>query len=85
MIYQADKTLKDFADKIDDEAKQKIEQAKEELEEALKGDDIDLITAKTQALTEAVYEVSAKMYEDAKPQDAADDVVDAEYNIPEDD
>ena len=71
--------------KIDEADRQQIEQAKAELEEALQGTDNDLIEAKTQALTEAIYTVSAKMYEDANPQDVQDDVVDADYNIPEDD
>jgi len=85
MIYQADKTIKEFDEKIDEADRQQIEQAKAELEEALQGTDNDLIEAKTQALTEAIYTVSAKMYEDANPQDVQDDVVDADYNIPEDD
>lgn len=85
MIYQADKTLKEFADKISEDEKQKIEQAKQDLQEAVKGEDVSLITAKTQALTEAIYAVSAKMYEQAGPKDAKDDVVDADYTVPEDD
>ena len=40
MIYQADKTLKEFADKIDEESKSTIESAKEELNQALQGDDM---------------------------------------------
>jgi molecular chaperone DnaK len=85
MIYQADKTVKEFAEKIEEADRQQIEQAKTELEEALQGSDNDLIETKTQALTEAIYTVSAKMYEAANPQDGQDDVVDADYNIPEDD
>lgn len=88
MIYQAEKTLKDFAEQIDEPARQKINQAKEELTEALKGEDYDLISSKTEALTEAIYAVSAQMYENANSQggqDTADDVFDADYNIPEDD
>ena len=88
MVYQADKTLKDFADKIEETDRLQIEQAKTEQEEALQGSDTDLIETKTQALTEAIYTVSAKMYEAANPQDGQDvqdDVVDADYNIPEDD
>lgn len=88
MVYQADKTLKEFADQIDEAAKQSINQAKSELEEALQGQDYDQIAAKTEALTQAIYAVSSKMYEQANPganQGAQDDVFDADYNIPEDD
>ena len=37
MIYQADKTMKEYADKVDDESKNQIESAKEELKSALEG------------------------------------------------
>jgi molecular chaperone DnaK len=89
MIYQADKTLKEFADKIDEESKGKIESAKEELNQALQGDDMGAIEAKTEALTEAIYAFTAKMYENINQQQdsepGSDEVFDADYNIPDDD
>lgn len=89
MIYQADKTLKEFADKIDEESKGKIEAAKEELNQALQGDDMAAIEAKTEALTEAIYAFTAKMYENINQQQeqepGSDEVFDADYNIPDDD
>jgi molecular chaperone DnaK len=89
MIYQADKTLKEFADKIDEESKGKIEAAKEELTQALQGDDMGAIEAKTEALTEAIYAFTAKMYENVNQQQdsepGSDEVFDADYNIPDDD
>lgn len=86
MVYQAEKTLKDFGDNIDAEDKANIENAKADLSEALAGDDLALIEAKTEALTEAIYAVSAKMYENANPGTPGDDsTFDADYNIPDDD
>lgn len=89
MIYQADKTLKEFADNIDEESKGKIEAAKEELTQALQGDDMAAIEAKTEALTEAIYAFTAKMYENINQQQdsepGSDEVFDADYNIPDDD
>jgi molecular chaperone DnaK len=92
MIYQAEKTVKDHADKIDEEAKNKIEAAKDDLSSALQGDDIEDIEAKTQALTEAVYAFTAKMYENVNQQQqqeqqdsGSDEVFDADYNISDDD
>ena len=86
MIYQADKTLKDFAEQIDDNDRNSIENAKEELKKSLEGTDVDDIAAKTEALTNAIYAVSEKAYEKANPQGAADDgVFDADYNIPDED
>ena len=86
MIYQADKTLKDFAEQIEEADKNAVEDAKESLRKALEGKDTDDIAAKTEALTNAIYAVSAKAYEKANPGDKADDgVFDADYSIPDED
>lgn len=88
LLYQADKTLKDFAEQMDESDKAAIENAKEELKKALEGSDMDDIAAKTEALTNAIYAVSAKAYEKANPGDQAqadDGVFDADYNIPDED
>ncbi len=68
MIYQAEKTLKEFADNIGEAERSQIESAKEDLKKALEGSDIEDIKAKTEALTQAIYAVSAKMYENVNPQ-----------------
>lgn len=87
MIYQAEKTLKDHGEQIDEESKNNIETAKEELKTALEGTDMDEITSKTEKLTEAIYAFTAKMYENANPPnaEAEDNVFDADYDIPDDD
>jgi len=86
MVYQAEKTLKEFGDNIDEEDKAKIEAAKAELIEALAGNDMALIESRTEALTEAIYAVSAKMYENVNPGAPGDEnTFDADYNIPDDD
>jgi len=88
MIYQADKSLKEFADKIDENDKSAVESAKEELQKALAGNDVDEITAKTEELAKAMHTVTTKMYQSANPEGSAenpqDDVIDADYNIPDD-
>jgi molecular chaperone DnaK len=98
MVHTARKTLEDAGDKATDEDKSNIEAAITALEEALKGSDAAEITAKTEALTEAVSGVAQKMYADAAQQaeagqgaeadaarDAGDDVVDAEFEEVKDD
>ena len=42
--------------------KKKIEDAKKELEEAVKGDDVPAIKAKTEVLTTASYSIAEKLY-----------------------
>jgi len=46
MIYQTEKTITEFGDKVTEEEKSKIETAKEALKEALKGEDIEAIKAR---------------------------------------
>ncbi|WP_186576454.1 molecular chaperone DnaK [Aquibacillus kalidii] len=90
MIFSTDKTLKDLGDKVSDDEKQKAESAKDELQKALEGNDLDDIKAKKEALEEQVQALSVKLYEqaqaDAQAQAGAegstkqdDDVVDADY------
>ncbi len=65
MIYQIEKTVGEFGDKLSDEEKSKIEAAKEALKEALKGTDIEAIKAASEALQKEVYAVSEKVYKAA--------------------
>ena len=68
MIYQTEKTVSEFGDKLSDEEKAKIDTAKEALKEALKGEDIDAIKAKQEDLQKEIYAVSEKIYKAANPQ-----------------
>ncbi|WP_447045401.1 molecular chaperone DnaK [Vreelandella sp. H-I2] len=93
MIHATRKTLEEAGDKATDDEKQAIETAISELEEAVKGDDVDNIQKKLDALTEASGKLAQKMY--AEQAEAAqqeggegaestgskpeEDVVDAEY------
>ncbi len=89
MIYQVDKNLKEFEDKIEEEDKNAINTAKEELQAALAGTDVAEIESKTEALATAMYAFTTKMYQNANPEESGeagkDDVIDADFNISEDD
>lgn len=99
LIYQADKTVKDFKDKADQGDLDKIESAKKELQEVYEGEDLEIIKSKTEALQQAIFELSSKVYqqeaqtEGAEPGDNTggeespgqdDDVVDADYEVTDD-
>jgi molecular chaperone DnaK len=88
IIYQADKSLKEFEDKIEEADKDAVNNAKEELKQALAGNDVAEIESKTEALTQAMYAFTSKMYQNANPEQSneagTDDVIDADFNIPED-
>jgi molecular chaperone DnaK len=89
MIYQVDKNLKEFEDKIEEADKNAINTAKEELQAALAGTDVAEIESKTEALATAMYAFTTKMYQNANPEESGepgkDDVIDADFNISEED
>jgi molecular chaperone DnaK len=94
-VFTAERTLKEAGDKIDPADKQKIEEATEKVKAALEGDDLDAIRTAMDELTEAVYAVTTKMYQQAQAQAEAqqgqagsagqkdDTVVDADYEVKE--
>ena len=65
MIYQTEKSITELGDKLTEEEKSKIEAAKEALKESLKGEDIDDIKAKQEALQKELYAISEKVYKAA--------------------
>ncbi|NQS76683.1 MAG: molecular chaperone DnaK [Peptococcaceae bacterium] len=77
MVYQAEKTIKDFKDKADEAAIKKLQTAADELKEALKGADTALIKTKLEALTGPLYELTAAMYQQTGEQAGADQAADA--------
>ena len=70
MIYQTEKTVNEFGDKLSADEKAKIDTAKEALKEALKGEDIEAIKAKQEELQKELFAVSEKVYKAANPQGA---------------
>jgi len=71
MVYATEKSLKELGDKVSAEDKSKIEAASEALKEALKGDDVEDIKAKTKALQEASYKIAEEVYKQQAAQQGA--------------
>ena len=71
LVYQTEKTLKDMGDKVTAQDKEAIEKASNELKEALKGDNVDDIKKKTEALKQASYKIAEEMYKQQAAQGAA--------------
>ncbi|SDT35044.1 molecular chaperone DnaK [Paenibacillaceae bacterium GAS479] len=99
LIYSVDKTVKDLGDKVDAGEIEKANTAKEALQTAIAGDDLEAIKKATDELTEIVQQLSVKLYEQAAQaeQGAAggadeaggnaggrDNVVDADYEVVDD-
>ena len=87
LVYQTEKTLKDLEDKISEEEKAQAEEKLGALKTSLEGEDLEDIKAKTDELTEVFYKISEKIYEqnpehgDGTGEGPADDVVDADYEV----
>jgi molecular chaperone DnaK len=92
LIYTVDRTMADLGDKVTQDEKDRIAHAKDELRDALESDDIEDIRSKIEVLTQVFHEVSTRIYQQAGAQggpdvDAAgfdDDVVDAQYEVKDD-
>ena len=89
-VYQTEKTLNELGDKISDSEKAEIQAAVDNLKEANKGNDLAAIKAATEAVQQAFYKVSEKLYQQQGAQGAQgcdpncggcgnDGVVDADY------
>lgn len=93
MIHSVEKSVAEMGEKLADEEKTNIDSSITALREALAGDDVDDITAKTDAVAQASHKLAEQMYQQAQqeaggegaPADAsdekkdADDVIDGEF------
>lgn len=83
LIFQTDKQLKEFSDKLSDENKTNIETALESLKESFKSEDIEKIDTDIETLNSAWTTASSEMYANAESNsdpmsgtEASDDNVD---------
>lgn len=68
LIYQAEKSLNDFGDKVSADEKAPITAKIEALKEAVKGTDTDKIKSEKDSLEKAFHELAAKVYQQQAPQ-----------------
>lgn len=99
LVYETEKNLKEFGDKVDDATKEKVNAGVERVKQALEANNNAEIKSATDDLMQIWHEASAQLYqqtagadpgtapEDAPSEDAADgdDVVDAEYEVVDED
>jgi molecular chaperone DnaK len=71
LVYQTEKSLKDYGDKVAADVRGNIESALNALKDALKSDDGDRIKKSTEALQQASYKLGEAMYANAAPGGAA--------------
>ncbi|HHV73996.1 MAG TPA: molecular chaperone DnaK [Thermoanaerobacterium sp.] len=65
LIYQAEKTMKDLADKMTQQEKDDINKEIENVRKALEGSDINAIKSASEKLSQAFYNVSSRIYQQA--------------------
>ena len=63
MVYQIEKSMTDFGDKVTEDDKAKVQPKLDALKEALKGTDIEAIKTAKDDLQKAFYEVAGKIYQ----------------------
>ena len=95
LCYGAEQTLKDLGDKVPAEQKSEVEAAIADAKKALEGTDIEAIKTAGEKLTEASQKLAQIVYSttdeaaaaagDAGAAPAGDDVVDADYEVVDDD
>ena len=68
LAYTVRKSLDDLGDKLTQEERASVEPAIKDLEDAAKGDDLEDIKKKTEALNKAMEPISKKIYENATPE-----------------
>ena len=88
LVYQARKTLEDA--NVEGAQKDEIEAEIKKLEDAIASNNTEEIKAQTEALQEKIYSMSEQMYQaagadGAEANSADDDVVDADYEVIDDD
>jgi len=92
LVHSVRKSAEELGDKVEAGEKESIESAVTELEEALKGDDLDEIKTKTETVTQVSHKLAEQMYAQAQSEQSTeagdgnaeaetdnDDVVDAEF------
>ncbi|HWP68242.1 MAG TPA: molecular chaperone DnaK [Rectinemataceae bacterium] len=71
LIYQTEKSLKEYGDKAGAGEKQNIENAVKDLKAAIESNDTEAIKQKTEALKQASYKLSEELYKNASAQQQA--------------
>ena len=92
LCYSTEQTLNELGDKVSADVKSKAEAAIADAKKALEGSDVDAIKAAGESLQSVAYELAQVVYADAQQQTdgaagaqpADDDVVDADYEVVDD-
>ena len=93
LVYQAEKQISELGDKVDEAAKNKVEEKRVKLKEATEKDDYESMKSLVEELQQELYSLGASVYQQANAASQAqasddsstdskndgDDVIDAEF------
>ena len=100
MLFETEKQMNELGDKVTADEKSKVDAAREDLKKAVEANDVEDIKAKIEALTQAFYPISSRIYQEAQQaqagageqaQDSAQsagpngNTVDADYEVVDED
>lgn len=78
ILFETEKQMNELGDKVTADEKSKVDAAREDLKKAVEANDVEDIKAKSEALTQAFYPISSRIYQEAQAQaGAAGDGADA--------
>ena len=83
LIFQTEKQIKEFGDKLDDNDKSRLENNIKELKEVMKSEDMEGVEELTEKLNSTWQEISTKLYQESEnvqaTEDNVDDATDVEF------
>ncbi len=90
LVYQAEKQIGELGDKVDEEAKTKVEEKRVKLKEAIEKDDYEAMKSLVEEVQQELYSLGASVYQQANAASQAadsntdskpdgDDVIDADF------
>ena len=71
MIFEIERQMKELGDKVNDQEKSAVEAAKSDLQGAIDANDVEGMKTKMEALTNAFYPISTRIYQEAQAQAGA--------------
>ena len=66
MLFETEKQMNELGDKVTADEKSKVDAAREDLKKAVEANDVEDIKAKIEALTQAFYPISSRIYQEAQ-------------------
>ena len=71
MLFETEKQMNELGDKVTADEKYKVDAAREDLKKAVEVNDVEDIKAKIEALTQAFYPISSRIYQEAQQAQAS--------------